>query len=114
MDRGLNMMDIGFDSDPPTDHLYGNRLFDREIKPYPADDILAPCAAVYDHRRSPGSKVQSAYFPLAISVGRRALAISFGAPDWLVAHSHRFKPFPLEAFAGLIAGIVAADWGIAA
>jgi alpha(1,3/1,4) fucosyltransferase len=87
MGRGLKPMDVDVYFDPPTHHLYGNRLFDRESNPYAGDNILAPYAAVYDRLRSYGIKVQTADFLPATSVRRRALLISFGTPDRLVAQS---------------------------
>src|SRR5258707_15299029 len=87
MGRGLKMMDVDVYFDPPTHHLYGNRLFDRESNPYAGDNILAPYAAVYDRLRSHGINVQTADFLPAASAGRRSLLISFGTPDRLVAHS---------------------------
>jgi alpha(1,3/1,4) fucosyltransferase len=87
MGRGLKPMDVDVYFDPPTHHLYGNRLFDRESNPYAGDNILAPYAAVCDRLCSYGIKVQTADFLPATNVGRRSLLISFGTPDRLVAQS---------------------------
>jgi alpha(1,3/1,4) fucosyltransferase len=87
MGYGLKPMDVDVYFDPPTHHLYSNRLFDREGNIYAGDNILAPYAAVYKRLRSQGINVQTADFLPATSAGRRALVISFGTPDRLVAHS---------------------------
>ena len=84
-DVTASQVDVYFD--PPTHHLLGNRLFDRESNPYAGDNILAPYAAVHDHLRSGGFSVQTADSLPGAGQGRRALLISFGTPDRLVAHS---------------------------
>jgi alpha(1,3/1,4) fucosyltransferase len=83
----VKTMDVDVYFDPPHHSMYGNRLFDREGNTYGGDNILAPYAAVYDRLRSHGINVQTLDFLPASSTGRRALVISIGSPDRLVAHS---------------------------
>jgi hypothetical protein len=75
--------------DPPTHHLFRDRLFDRESNPYAGDDILAPYVAARDRLAAAGIAVHTADAMPAAPDGRRHLLISFGTPDRLVAHSTR-------------------------
>jgi len=78
---------VGVFFDPPTHHLFNNRLFDRASNPFAGDDILAPYVAVRDRLEKSGITAQTADFLPARPDGRRHLLISFGAPDRLVSHS---------------------------
>jgi len=78
---------VGVFFDPPTHHLFHNRLFDRESNPFAGDDILAPYAAVRDRLKKSGITAQTADFLPAREDGRRHILISFGTPDRMVSHS---------------------------
>lgn len=80
---------VGVFFDPPTHHLFDNRLFDRESNPFAGDNILAPYAAVRDRLEQSGITAQTADFLPDRPDGRRHILISFGAPDRLVSHSVR-------------------------
>jgi hypothetical protein len=75
--------------DPPTHHLFRNRLFDRGSNPFAGDNILAPYAAVHDRLKKRGITAHTADFLPEHPDGRRHLVISFGTPDRLVSHSVR-------------------------
>jgi hypothetical protein len=75
--------------DPPTHHLLGNRLFDREINPFAGDDILAPYVALHDRLTRAGVVVRTADQLAPQPDGRQKFVISFGTPDRLVELSVR-------------------------
>jgi len=82
-------IDVAIWFDPPTHHLFGDRLFDRESNPFAGDDILAPYVAARERLQSHGWPVHTADGLPPQPDGRRHLVVSFGAPDRLVQHSVR-------------------------
>ena len=75
--------------DPPTHHLFGDRLFDSEHNVYAGDDILAPYAAIARRLGQWGIPVHTADRMPEAPDGRLNLVISFGVPDRMAVHSVR-------------------------
>ena len=75
--------------DPPTHHLMGNRLFDRDGNRYAGDNILAPYVAIKDRLDRRGISLQTADLLPAVPDGRRHVVVSFGVPDRLVSRAVR-------------------------
>lgn len=84
--EGLN---VAVYLDPPTHHLLGDRLFDRECNPYVGEDILAPFAAVHDSLAARGIPVRTADFLPDAPDGRLNIVISYGMSDALASESVR-------------------------
>jgi hypothetical protein len=72
--------DIAVYFDPPTRHLFGDRLFERESNPYAGDSILAPFAAVHDRLVAAGITVHTADLLPDRPDGRQNIVISYGTP----------------------------------
>ena len=85
----VSASDVAVYFDPPTHHLFGDRLFDSGKNIYSGDDILAPYAAVKKRLESRGVVVHTADFLPTSSDGRRHLLISFGVPDRMASRSVR-------------------------
>lgn len=79
--------DIAVYFDPPTHHLFGNKLFDSASNIYAGDNILAPYAAVFDLLTKHGVAVKTADLLPERPDGRRNYLVSFGVPDRLASHS---------------------------
>ena len=75
--------------DPPTHHLFQDRLFERAGNPFAGDNILAPYVAIHDRLTGAGMAVHTADLLPLRPDGRRNVVISFGAPDRLVSHTVR-------------------------
>lgn len=79
--------DVAVYFDPPTHHLFDNRLFDSGKNVYAGDDILAPYAAARTSLEAKGFTVRTADLLPSSPDGRRNLVISFGVPDRMASRS---------------------------